>query len=122
MKRNTMNPTAPMGPYCFNISSQLILTAACLYFLLSSFNLELISPILSRESPLYSKSSIFFVMTLVTSFRSSFSLSRFAVALVSWYVRFVRCMKVSNWTNAYGRSDGLITSLPYDEWNSVAMS
>ena len=71
------------GRTCFSINSQLILTAAFRYFLLSSLSLPLISPILSRLSPRYRRSSIFFVMTLVTSFNSSFSLSKFAVALLS---------------------------------------
>ena len=88
---------------CLRSRSQLILTAAFLYFLLSSFKRPLISPILSRLSPLYNRSSIFFVITLVTSFSSSFSLSRFALARESWYVFFVRWMKVSNSTKAYGR-------------------
>jgi hypothetical protein len=91
---------------CFNSSSQLIRTAAFLYFLLSSRNLLEISPILSRLSPLYSRSSMFLVMTFVTSFNSSFNLSRFCVALESWYVFFVRWMKVSKSTKAYGLHDG----------------
>lgn len=82
-KNMMMNPSAAKGPYCFSINSQLILTAAFRYFEASSRNLPLISPILSRLSPLYSKSSMFLVMTLVTSFSSSFSLSRFPVALES---------------------------------------
>jgi hypothetical protein len=49
---------------------------------------------------------MFFVMTFVTSFSSSFNLSRFCVALESWYVFFVRWMKVSNSTKAYGRHVG----------------
>jgi hypothetical protein len=64
------------------------------------------SPILSKLSPRYRRSSMFLVMTLVTSLSSSFSLSRFCVARESWYVVFVRPMKVSNSTNAYGRNDG----------------
>ena len=94
------NPTAANGPYCFSSNSQFILTAALLYFLLSSLSLWLMSPILSRLSPLYSKSSIFFVITFVTSLSSSFNLSRFCEARLSWYVFFVRCMNVSNSTNA----------------------
>lgn len=94
------NPTPANGPYCFSSSSQFILTAARLYFLLSSFNLPDISPIRSRLSPLYSKSSMFLVMTLVTSRSSWFSLSRFCDARLSWYVFLVRCMKVSNSTKA----------------------
>ena len=94
------NPNPAKGPYCFINNSQLILTAAFLYFLLSSLNLPDISPIRSNESPLYSKSSIFFVMTLVTSRNSSFSLSRLAEALVSEYVFLVRWMNVSNSTKA----------------------
>jgi len=100
------SPNPPNGPYCFSNSSQLILTAACLYFLLSSLNRELTSPIRSRESPLYSRSSIFFVITFVTSLSSSFNLSRFCVARVSEYVALVREMKVSNSMNAYGRNVG----------------
>lgn len=49
---------------------------------------------------------MFFVMTLVTSLSSSLSLSKFCVARESWYVFFVRWMKVSNSTNAYGRHVG----------------
>ena len=89
-------PTPAIGPYCFNINSQLILTADFLYFRLSSLNLPLISPILSKLSPRYNKSSIFFVITFVTSLSSSFSLSRFCVARESWYVFLVRWIKVSN--------------------------
>lgn len=120
-----MKPSAAKGPYyleintrntkkepgaekltCFNINSQLIRTAAFRYFLLSSLNLPLISPIRSRLSPLYSRSSMFFVITLVTSFSSSFNLSKLADALESWYVFLVRWMKVSNSTKAYGRRVG----------------
>lgn len=96
MKVIINSPSPPIGPYCLSNNSQLILTAACLYFLLSSLSRELTSPILSRLSPRYSKSSMFFVMTFVTSLSSSFSLSRFCVARVSEYVDFVRWMKVSN--------------------------
>lgn len=103
MKIKMINPSPAKGPYCFSISSQLILTAAFLYFLLSSRRRPLISPILSRLSPRYNRSSMFFVMTLVTSFSSSFSLSRLELARASWYVFFVRWMKVSNSTKAYGR-------------------
>lgn len=102
MSINSPNP--PIGPYCFSSSSQLILTAACRYFLLSSLNRLLTSPILSKLSPLYNKSSIFLVITFVTSRNSSFNLSRFWVARESAYVAFVFCMKVSNSMNAYGRS------------------
>lgn len=77
------NAKPPNGPYCFSNNSQFILIAAFLYFLLSSLNLLLTSPILSKLSPLYNKSSIFFVMTFVTSCSSEFSLSRFCVARVS---------------------------------------
>jgi hypothetical protein len=121
-----MKPSAANGPYysrisipaagqqftvwtqltCFNNNSQLILTAAFRYFLLSSLSLPLISPILSKLSPRYNKSSIFFVITFVTSFNSSFSLSRLADARESWYVFLVRWMKVSNSTKAYGRRVG----------------
>lgn len=101
-----ISPTAPIGPYCFSSSSQLILTAAFRYFLLSSLSLPDISPIRSRLSPRYRRSSIFFVITLVTSRSSSLSLSRFWLARLSWYVFFVRWMKVSNSTNAYGRQLG----------------
>lgn len=52
MKMIMKSPSPPIGPYCFNISSQLILTAALRYFLLSSLNLLLTSPIRSRLSPL----------------------------------------------------------------------
>jgi hypothetical protein len=67
-------------PTCFINNSQLIRTAALRYFILSSLNRPDISPMRSRLSPRYSKSSIFFVMTLVTSRSSSLSLSRFAAA------------------------------------------
>ena len=53
---------------------------------------------LSSESPRHSNSSIFFVMILVTSCRSSLSLSRLEPALaarVSWYSLAVLDMKVS---------------------------
>lgn len=69
---------------CFNKSSQLIRTAALRYFILSSLNRPDISPMRSRLSPRYSRSSIFFVMTLVTSRSSSLSLSRFAAARLFW--------------------------------------
>jgi hypothetical protein len=118
MKMSMMSPNAPIGPYytqrqhdlafrhfltqvnqfsrtCLSSSSQFILTAAFLYFLLSSRRRPLISPIRSRLSPRYRRSSMFLVMTFVTSFNSSLSLSRFCVALLSWYVFFVRWMKVS---------------------------
>lgn len=91
---------------CFNSNSQLILTAAFRYFLLSSLNRLDMSPMRSRLSPLYSRSSMFLVMTLVTSFSSLFSLSRFWVARVSWYVSFVCWMYLSNPFRAYGRSVG----------------
>jgi hypothetical protein len=84
---------------CFNSSSQLIRTAAFLYFLLSSRSRLEMSPMRSRLSPLYSRSSMFLVMTFVTSLSSSLSLSRFWVARESWYVFFVRWMNVSNSTN-----------------------
>lgn len=38
-KNSTITPSPAKGPYCFRSSSQLILTAALLYFLLSSLNL-----------------------------------------------------------------------------------
>jgi hypothetical protein len=79
-----INPNPAKGPYCLSNSSQFILTAALRYFLLSSLSLWLISPILSKLSPRYSRSSIFLVMTLVTSRNSSFNRSRFAVARESW--------------------------------------
>ena len=134
------NPNPAKGPYyawlaigfpkgyecavtCLSINSQLILTAAFRYFLLSSRSLPLISPILSKLSPRYSRSSIFFVMTLVTSFNSSFSLSRFAVALLSWYVFLVLWMNVSNSTKAYGlRLGERYCVLEYVVVNSVARS
>ena len=94
IKMNSPNPAN--GPYWLNNNSQLILTAARLYFALSSLNLLLTCPIRSRLSPLYNRSSIFFVMTFVTSRSSSFSLSRFCVARESEYVALVREMKVSN--------------------------
>lgn len=104
-----MNPSAAKGPYCFSNSSQLILTAARRYFFESSLNRLLISPIFSKLSPRYSKSSIFFVMTFVTSRSSSFSLSRFCDARASEYVVRVLAMKLSKSINAYGRSAGLCT-------------
>lgn len=70
-KISTTSPNATNGPYCLTNNSQLILTAARLYFRLSSLNRLLISPIRSRLSPRYNRSSIFFVMTLATSFNSS---------------------------------------------------
>ena len=100
MNTSMTRATPPIGPYCLSNNSQLILTAALLYFLESSLNLPLISPILSKLSPLYNKSSIFLVMTFVTSRSSSLSLSKFWEARLSWYVFFVRCMKVSNSTKA----------------------
>jgi hypothetical protein len=90
----------------FNKSSQFIRTAAFLYFLLSSRNRPDSSPIRSRLSPRYNRSSIFLVITFVTSRSSSFSLSRFWEARLSWYVFLVRWMKVSNWMKAYGRRFG----------------
>lgn len=51
-----------------------------IYFLCCS---RIYVPIFSRESPRYSKSSIFFVMTCVTSLSSSFSRLRLSVALES---------------------------------------
>ena len=68
---------------CFRSSSQFIRTAALRYFLLSSRSLPDISPIRSRLSPRYKRSSMFFVITLVTSFNSSLSLSRFCDARLS---------------------------------------
>ena len=38
-KNNTITPSPANGPYCFRSNSQFILTAALLYFLLSSLNL-----------------------------------------------------------------------------------
>lgn len=90
------SPSPPNGPYCFNNNSQLILTAAFRYFKLSSLSRLLTSPIRSRLSPLYNRSSMFFVITFVTSRNSSFSLSRFCVARVSEYVALVREINVSN--------------------------
>jgi hypothetical protein len=120
---NINSPSPANGPYCFNSNSQLILTAACRYFLLSSFKRLLISPILSRLSPLYSKSSIFFVITFVTSLSSSFSLSKFCVARLSLYVAFVLLINVSNSMNAYGRRIVLMTCCEgYVLLNSVQMS
>ena len=91
-----INPTAAKGPYCFSNNSQLILTAAFRYLNESSLNPLLSSPILSKLSPLYSKSSIFLFMILLTSLNSSLSLSRFADARASWYVLRVFWMKESN--------------------------
>ena len=55
--------------------------------------------VLSSESPLHSNSSIFLVIILVTSWRSSFSLSKFELAAlavrVSRYKRAVLDIKVS---------------------------
>lgn len=50
-KTRMIKPSAPKGPYCLSIRSQLILTAALRYFLLSSRRRELISPMRSRLSP-----------------------------------------------------------------------
>lgn len=83
-KISITRPKAANGPYCFNSSSQLILTAALRYFALSSLNRLLMSPIFSRLSPRYNRSSMFFVITCVTSFNSSFSLPKFPVARLSW--------------------------------------
>ena len=71
MKNIMIRPSAPKGPYCFSMSSQLMRTAARRYFLLSSRSRALRSPIRSRLSPRYSRSSMFLVMTLVTSRNSS---------------------------------------------------
>lgn len=93
---------------CFSSSSQLMRTAAFLYFRLSSRNRLDMSPMRSRLSPRYSRSSMFLVMTLVTSLSSLFSLSRFWVARVSWYVSFVCWMYLSKPLRAYGRRVGLL--------------
>jgi hypothetical protein len=83
-RRNRMRkPTPANGPYWLSSNSQLMRTAALRYLALSSLNLLLTCPMRSRLSPRYNKSSIFLVMTFVTSRSSSFSLSRFWVARVS---------------------------------------
>ena len=87
-------------------NSQLMRTAAFLYFRLSSRKRPDNSPIRSRLSPRYSRSSIFFVITFVTSRSSSLTLSRFCDARLSWYSFFVRWINVSNSTKAYGRRLG----------------
>lgn len=71
------------GLTCFTSSSQLIRTAARLYFLLSSRKRPDSSPIRSKLSPRYRRSSMFLVMTFVTSLSSSFSRSRFCDARLS---------------------------------------
>lgn len=105
-----MKAIAPNGAYCRSIACRLILRAALRYFSDSDrSDVErwdisagrLVSRIagrkvsrnaLSRESPRHNNSSMLFVMILVTSCRSPFSLSKFdsdelvaAVAVrVSW--------------------------------------
>lgn len=74
---------------------QFILTAALLYFLLASLNSLLIVPILSKESPLYNRSSKFFDMIWVVSFNWACTLSKFPEALGFSYDFFVLCMNVS---------------------------
>lgn len=71
------------GLTCFTNNSQLMRTAARLYFLLSSRKRPDSSPIRSKLSPRYRRSSIFLVMTFVTSLSSSFSRSRFCDARLS---------------------------------------
>lgn len=90
------SPRPAKGPYCFSSSSQLILTAARLYFAESSFNLELKSPIFSKLSPRYRRSLMFFVMIEVTSLSSSLSRDKLSLARESWYVFFVFSTKRSN--------------------------
>lgn len=75
---------------CFKSNSQLMRTAAFLYFWLSSLKRPDSSPIRSKLSPRYNKSSMFFVMTFVTSLSSSFTRSRFCDARLSWYNFLVR--------------------------------
>lgn len=106
------------GAYCLSIASKLIFLAAFRYLRLSSLRLELIVLICSRLSPLQSKSSMFLVMILVTSWRSELSRSRLELVepgaapdaaaadvdadevaasaeRASAYTRFVFCKKVS---------------------------
>lgn len=90
--------------------------------------------LLSRESPRHSSSSIFFVIILVTSWRSSFSLSSPELpvaARVSWYNRAVLDMNVSVYTcqqtgdvtqrSQYqsGRMRMVFVSCPLEDHNSL---
>lgn len=75
---------------CLITNSQFIRTAALRYFRLSSRNRPDSSPIRSRLSPRYRRSSMFLVMIFATSRNSSCSLSRFCAARVFWYVALVR--------------------------------
>ena len=110
---------APKGAYCRIMALKLILRAALRYFSdserseldkcdiprkKSKFNATASCPettpehLRSSESPRHSNSSIFFVIILVTSCRSSLSLSRLDPAFaarVSWYSLAVLDMNVS---------------------------
>lgn len=81
IKNTKINPAPTMGMYCLIMASKLILCALLLYFNESLFKLDDKSLILSNESPLYNKSSMFFVMTFLTSAKSLFNLSKFDCAL-----------------------------------------
>lgn len=104
IRKSRRKPTPANGPYydkleghfrksscgwvsrqltCLINSSQLMRTAAFLYLLLSSRRRPDSSPMRSKLSPLYKRSSIFLVITLVTSRSSSFNRSRFCDARLS---------------------------------------
>lgn len=75
--KNTTNKPAPtIGMYCLINASRLILCAFLRYLIESFRNEDDKSLILSKESPLYNKSSMFFVITFLTSAKSVLSLSR----------------------------------------------
>lgn len=81
IKNTKNNPTPAIGAYCLNMASKLICCAFFLYLIESFLKVLDKSLILSSESPLYKRSSIFLVMTALTSANSSFNLSRLDWAL-----------------------------------------
>lgn len=73
---NTIKIPAPtIGAYCLSMASKLICCAFFLYLIESFRKLEDKSLILSSESPRYNKSSMFLVITRLTSAKSLLSLS-----------------------------------------------
>lgn len=110
IKNTTNNPTTATGAYCRINASKLILCAAFLYLTDSALNELDKSPILSNESPLYSKSSIFLDMIFLTSFNSLLILSKLDCARWSMYTFLVLLKKLSKLIYAYGRKPKLLTA------------
>jgi hypothetical protein len=118
MKMIIIKSIAPKGAYCRSMALKLMLRAALRYFSdserseldrcdiprdIDSLQVHHVSRLRrkhlrSSESPRHNNSSIFFVIILVTSCRSSLTLPRLdpaPVARVSWYSLAVLDMKVS---------------------------